>query len=89
MFDGLITRLSVARFTSTFKNSNISQRAAVSVISGTLQIVTSSLDRIAAGINATTLFLAPLILIVPVRGLPPFISSIFIVNHTLSTILYY
>ena len=65
IFLEFITTLSLALLTSTSKDSKISHNASVSVNSGTLQIVTSSSERIAAGINATQEFFAPLILIVP------------------------
>ena len=46
---------------------------------GTLVISTTSLVSIDAGINATTLFLAPLILTVPVNFLLPFMTIFFII----------
>ena len=73
-----ITIVSLALLTFAPKKDNISHNASVSVISGTLQIVTSSSDNMAAGIKATALFLAPLTLMVPVNLFPPLISNNFI-----------
>jgi len=77
---GLIKTLSLALFTVAPKYSKISVKASVSVISGTLQMVTSLSAKIAAGIKATDAFLAPLIRMVPVRGFPPLISNTFILT---------
>ena len=69
---------SVARLNLTPKYFNISSSEFMSDISGTLQIVTSSSLKIAAGIRATAAFFAPLILIVPVNLFLPFIFICFI-----------
>ena len=82
------TLLSLALFTPTLRLFKISHRASVSVISGTLQIVTSSSDKTAAGIKATVAFLAPDTLMDPVNLCPPSISIIFILNLHLPNIYY-
>ena len=48
--------LSLALFTFTFKDSKISHKASVSVISGTLHIVVSFSAKIAAGKNYMAVF---------------------------------
>ena len=56
-------------------------KSSISDILGTLFITTSSSHNMAAGINATALFLAPLMFIYPVNLCPP---SIFILDITTS-----
>ena len=56
----------------------ISIRLATSDISGTPSRVTISSARMVAGIRATTLFFAPLMVTSPFRGRPPFITIFFI-----------
>ena len=73
-----MTILSLARFTETLRCFKILLNASISVISGTLQIVTGSLAKIAAGIRATALFLAPPIRTVPDNVWPPWMVSVFI-----------
>ena len=55
-------------------------KSSTSVIFGTLLIVTVSSHRIAAGIKATTLFLAPLMVIVPDSSCPPLIYILGIIT---------
>ena len=74
---------SLALLTEAPKNFKHSDNASISVISGTLQMVTVSLASKAAGINATALFFAPLILILPDRVSPPSITNCFIFTSRL------
>ena len=67
----LISTLPVLRSILAFKCTSILSKSSTSVMSGTLLIVAVSSQRIAAGIKATTLFLAPLIVIVPDNLCPP------------------
>ena len=56
----------------------MSIKLTTSEISGTQSNVTISSDKIVAGIKATTLFLAPLIVTSPFKGRPPLITIFFI-----------
>ena len=59
--------------------SMISTRLATSEMSGTQSKITTSSAKMIAGIKATTLFLAPLMLISPFSGRPPLMIIFFII----------
>lgn len=73
-----ITIAPFSLFTLAPRYSNISSNASISEISGMLSITTISSDKRDAGTNATALFFAPLIWIVPLNLCPPSIFICFI-----------
>ena len=62
------------------KYSNISFNASISEIFGIFSIFTSSSDKSEAGTNATALFFAPLIFIVPLNRWFPSTCILFMLN---------
>ena len=65
----------------------MSRVASISLMLGRLSIINSPFARSVAGKIATAAFLAPLISISPIRGLPPRITS-FYKSHTYLSVIF-
>ena len=74
----------------TLKSFKISINAATSWMSGTPSNTTGSSAIIAAGIKATVLFFAPLMVTSPFNGLPPLMTNFLILKFlSLNLLSYY
>ena len=85
IFVGSMVNTPSSKVVWTLKSFKISINAATSWISGTPSNTTGSDAKIAAGIKATVLFLAPLMVTSPVTGFPPLMTNFLIDSNPLIT----